>query len=742
MKRAIFLVLMFLSLSSVAQTGNEFSVFTIDSFKENTIKIYSLQKHWRFHDGDTGNMAALSIDDSKWPITDPGLTIPWDKNIKRIEFSGLGWFRLHFTIDSALTTVPLCLGITHFGASEVYLDGNKISSNGKITDKEHTVYYDPQLIPIPIILRQQGGHIIAVKYANYNEGRNFTYFHARNVGIEMQIMDGRQITRILNSQTLNNTTIDIFLFGVFIALSMLHLFLFLYYRVSRTNLFFSLFCFSMAVIFLIIFLMRFSTSPIIQLLCSNLLVLIIDFACLSLSGFIYDLYGVKKSRFSIVLVLSILVPILFIIHRKIGIMALVSLGFTVLIQVILSVSYAFYKKLPGARILGTGVLFFALFMFFCMVFALSTGELNFSDSTPAGIAFLIITLIAILSLPISISLYLAWSFSNVNKDLQRNLDEVHDLSEKTLQQEQEKKAILENQKQNLEIEVTQRTMEVVAQKEKIEKQHSELVLEKNKSEELLKDIQVKNKSITDNITYAKRIQSAILPDIQLIYKTLDDSFILYLPKDIVSGDFYAFTEKHNKVLIIAGDCTGHGVSGALMSMIGSSLLNQIIIEKGVDEPAMILNQLNSAVIETFRQGENESNDGMDVSICSIDLSTNTLQFSGANRPLWLVRNGVLEVYKPDKFPIGGLQAARDRQFSNTTVQLQKGDAIYIFTDGYSDQFGGDLGKKLMSARFKELLLSINHMGMREQEEYLKNYFENWKGSAEQVDDVLVIGVRI
>ncbi len=319
---------------------------------------------------------------------------------------------------------------------------------------------------------------------------------------------------------------------------------------------------------------------------------------------------------------------------------------------------------------------------------------------------------------------------------------MHDLSEKTLQQEQEKKAILENQKQNLEIEVTQRTIEVVAQKEKIEKQHSELVLEKNKSEELLKDIQVKNKSITDNITYAKRIQSAILPDIQLIYKTLEDSFILYLPKDIVSGDFYAFTEKNNKVLIIAGDCTGHGVSGALMSMIGSSLLNQIIIEKGVDEPAMILNQLNSAVIETFRQGENESNDGMDVSICSIDLSTNTLQFSGANRPLWLVRNGVLEVYKPDKFPIGGLQAARDRRFSNTTVQLQKGDAIYIFTDGYSDQFGGEHNKKLMSARFKELLLSINHLGMREQEEYLKNYFENWKGSAEQVDDVLVIGVRI
>ncbi len=742
MKRAILLVLMFLSLSAVAQIGKEVSIFTIDSFKENTIKIYSLQKHWRFHDGDTGNMAALSIDDSKWPITDPGPTILKDNKVKRIPFSGVGWFRLHFTIDSALTTVPLCLGITHFGASEVYLDGKKIRNYGHISDKEHTIEYDPQTMPEPILLSQPGEHVIAVKYANYNADRNYTYFHTDNVGFDMQIMTGRQIASSFILQTISNTTIDIFLFGVFIALSMLHLFLFLYYRVSKTNLFFSLFCFSMAFIFLSIFLMRFSNSSIIQLLSSNLLVLIVDFACLSLSGFIYDLYGVKKKRFNFVLAISILAPIIFVIDRKYGIIALVSLGFTVLIQVIISVALAFYKKLPGARILGTGVLFFALFMFFCLVFTLSTGELNFNDSTPGGMAFLLLTLLAILILPISISLYLAWSFSNINKDLKKNLDEVHDLSEKTLQQEQEKKAILENQKQNLEIEVTQRTMEVVAQKEKIEKQHSELVLEKNKSEELLKDIQVKNKSITDNITYAKRIQSAILPDIQLIYETLEDSFILYLPKDIVSGDFYAFTEKHNKVLIIAGDCTGHGVSGALMSMIGSSLLNQIIIEKGVDEPAMILNQLNSAVIETFRQGENESNDGMDVSICSIDLSTNTLQFSGANRPLWLVRNGALDVYKPDKFPIGGLQAARDRRFSNTTVQLQKGDAIYIFTDGYSDQFGGDLGKKLMSARFKELLLSINHLGMREQEEYLKNYFENWKGSAEQVDDVLVIGVKI
>jgi len=274
--------------------------------------------------------------------------------------------------------------------------------------------------------------------------------------------------------------------------------------------------------------------------------------------------------------------------------------------------------------------------------------------------------------------------------------------------------------------------------------NKQLSFEKQKSEQLLEHIQTKNKEITDNINYAQRIQSAILPDVELIYEALQQSFILYLPKDIVSGDFYAFAEKNDRLLVIAGDCTGHGVSGAFMSMIGSSLLNQIINEKGIEEPALILNQLNKSVIEALKQGENQSAsaDGMDIAICSFDLKKNGLAFAGANRPLWLVRNGVMEAYKPDKFPIGGLQMARDRTFTSHWVQLQKNDTIYIFTDGYADQFGGAHGKKLMTAKFKEMLLSIQGMSMREQEGYLKKYFEEWKGDNEQVDDVLVIGVRV
>jgi len=325
--------------------------------------------------------------------------------------------------------------------------------------------------------------------------------------------------------------------------------------------------------------------------------------------------------------------------------------------------------------------------------------------------------------PLSAAIVLARRNGMNQKQLVNQVKSIQKLSHENLEREKERQLLLENQNTELERKVKERTVEVERQKELIE---------------------IKNKAITDNLTYAQRIQSAILPDIKLIYKALAQSFILYLPKDIVSGDFYAFAERNGRVLIIAGDCTGHGVSGAFMSMIGGSLLNQIINERGIEEPALILNQLNASVIEALNQSENDSAaaDGMDVSVCSFDLNSNELQYAGANRPLWLIRNNNIETFAPDKFPIGGLQMARDRVFTNYTVRLQKNDTIYIFTDGYADQFGGGLGKKMMTAKFKEMLLSIQGMDMREQEKHLKDHFEEWKGHNEQVDDVLVIGVRV
>jgi serine phosphatase RsbU (regulator of sigma subunit) len=179
-----------------------------------------------------------------------------------------------------------------------------------------------------------------------------------------------------------------------------------------------------------------------------------------------------------------------------------------------------------------------------------------------------------------------------------------------------------------------------------------------------------------------------------------------------------------------------------MSMIGNSLLNQIINEKGITQPAAILEQLNLSVIESLQQSENDSTDGMDVAICALDSENCQVTFAGANRPLWHVSEGKLDTYKPDKLPIGGLQVGKERKFQQLTIPMVPGDTIYLFTDGYADQFGGTHGKKMMTSRFREQVQHIQHHEMAEQESYLRGYFERWRGENEQVDDVLVIGLKV
>ena len=309
------------------------------------------------------------------------------------------------------------------------------------------------------------------------------------------------------------------------------------------------------------------------------------------------------------------------------------------------------------------------------------------------------------------------------KNLEKALIEKAEAQQEALKNLQEKEKLILFQNEMLEQQVGERTVQVMHQKELIE---------------------IKNIEILDSIRYAKRLQEAILPPAGMIKKYFPESFILYQPKDIVSGDFYWIGTSGNIVLIVAADCTGHGVAGALMSMIGISLLNQIVNEKGITTPSLILDQLHASVITALKQTENDSHHAMDVAVCCLYLSEsseNSVHFAGANRPLWIFRNNELETVKPDKIPIGGLYSERNN-FNLHTTQLAAGNTLYIFTDGYADQFGGENGKKLMTKKFKEVLLSIQDKNMQEQEIYLKNYFEKWKGSNEQVDDLLVIGIRI
>lgn len=276
-------------------------------------------------------------------------------------------------------------------------------------------------------------------------------------------------------------------------------------------------------------------------------------------------------------------------------------------------------------------------------------------------------------------------------------------------------------------------------------------------------IEEKNQDITDSIIYAKRIQEAILPMNKSLKSYFSDSFILFKPRDIVSGDFYWFTEDEEKSIIVVADCTGHGVPGAFMSMLGTSILNQVIRDENIANPGYALDRmdekLNMALHKAY--SETKAQDGMDISVCTYYKNKKIVEYAGANNPLYVVRknespliindkvaspllqNESFSLYeiKANKQPIGGTE--RKQKFATHSIKVQKKDSIYLFSDGYADQFGGPKGKKFMYTQFKKLILSIQLMNMEEQEKELVNVLENWKNTSHnQVDDICVMGVKI
>jgi serine phosphatase RsbU (regulator of sigma subunit) len=256
------------------------------------------------------------------------------------------------------------------------------------------------------------------------------------------------------------------------------------------------------------------------------------------------------------------------------------------------------------------------------------------------------------------------------------------------------------------------------------------------------ELQEKNKEIQDSIEYAKRIQNAILPPERIIKSSLPNSFILYKPKDVVAGDFYWLEHIEETVLFASADCTGHGVPGAMVSVVCVNSLNRAVREFGLKDPAKILDKTRSLVIKEFEKSEEEVKDGMDISLCALDYNSKTLKWAGANNPLWVIRKDSQEIeeIKADKQPIGKYASATP--FTAHSLTLNQGDTIYLFSDGYPDQFGGDRGKKYKSGKFKKTLLSIVSQPIDLQKDLLDQEFETWRQDIEQIDDVCVIGVRL
>ena len=280
----------------------------------------------------------------------------------------------------------------------------------------------------------------------------------------------------------------------------------------------------------------------------------------------------------------------------------------------------------------------------------------------------------------------------------------------------------------LEMKVVERTEEVVRQKEEVERQSRKVV-------ELYKNV-------TDSIRYAKRLQESILPPERRMRELMPESFVFYRPKDIVSGDFYWAERVDDKIAFAAVDCTGHGVPGAFMSLIGHNGLNQAMKEQGRSRPSEVLKVLNKLAFDALHKDREEFlvRDGMDMALCNYDPSRMVLEYAGANSPLYVVRGEEVLQFPPDKRPIGSFDLM-GQNFTDHRIKLEQGDMVYVFSDGYADQFGGPKGKKFLYRRFRELLLEISRYPTERQRSMLDEAFRGWRGAHEQVDDILVIGMR-
>ncbi len=290
-------------------------------------------------------------------------------------------------------------------------------------------------------------------------------------------------------------------------------------------------------------------------------------------------------------------------------------------------------------------------------------------------------------------------------------------------------------KKQANIALNQKNQEILRQNIEISQQKEEIQLQRD-------EIAFQKQEIMDSIKYASRIQQAVLPPINVVEEILKDKFFIFnRPRDIVSGDYYFITSIKNKLIVSAADCTGHGVPGAFMSLLGISFLNEIVSGMKSIDAAIILNKLRDNIIRALNQGtgEQQTKDGMDMVLCIFDFEKQTLEFAGANNPLYIIRNKEIIEYKGDKMPIGVYDNLRP--FIKHIIPIEKGDLFYMFSDGYADQFGGPEGKKFKYKALKELLLSVSDLPMKEQHRIIEETHDKWKGNYFQVDDILLIGIK-
>jgi serine phosphatase RsbU (regulator of sigma subunit) len=670
---------------------------------------------WKYILTDHSGWSNSELNDASWQSID----FPLDfESLDEINFKGIAWFRNTFSIDSSLINENLNLIVEQTGASEIYIDGILLQRFGKVAYLPNDENLrDPNNIPINIRFDKPGKHCIAIRYSNFYGLKYANHYDFSRSWLNVSLDKENEFKKKVGKKSLITIeTIFIgILIGTFLILSLINLIFYLFYKKEKSNQFFSVFSFFMMLMFLLPFISEIYPNPKIYFLIDNAVLSSGIFSTIYLMRLIfYFVYTKTPIRFKTYVILYLITLLILFINYSIGKKLHIVLNIVVYGDLIINSLIVFLKNYdPEKRkrkntlwvIIALAILAIIMLFIEPMISAMILVVILMSFILPiVGFTFVV---------PVYMIVKQAKNFASLNKELENKLIEVQELSQKTIEQEIEKQLLLENQNKLLEEQVKQRTYE----------------------------LSLKNQEITDSIHYASRIQQALLINKDEIVKNINNHFILFKPKDIVSGDFYFYAKHQDYIFLAAADCTGHGVPGSLMSMIGHEKLKLAVAH--TINPGEILTYLNKSIKEALNQHaeKDSTRDGMDIALVRINFLTNEVVYSGANRPIWIIKKDKSEIeeIKATKKAIGGFTDS-EQIFDEHYMSLNEGDVFYLFSDGYADQFGKN-GKKLMTKKFKEILLSINSLNMLEQQNYLDNFIENWKSGIEQIDDILVIGVK-
>lgn len=741
--RSTLYILVLLTLSLVSGAGNlpDSLINRINFDKVNHGNVHinldgdlkndlGITLNWLYFDSDVKAAKNNSLADSGFSVIyDTQLDLEDDETT--IKFNGVAWYKLYFKVNTKYIKKIQNLFVSQIGASEFYLDGDLIGKFGQISENgttKESIYVNEDVIRF--FLNDTLIHALSIRYSTPDYSASLNY-KERKVGPSLLLAGPEEKESRSNMLDVVHSVTNM-LAAFFFALFCMHLVIYLFYREKIFNLYYSLFLLFLSLSFFEFYFINFIEDVETYLWLSNIDGIFFPACCFFLVTLLNKLLNVKRTKhylFLCLMMIGLVIDVLFV--RRFTGMLTTSILFYTYFNTLAHSIVGIKRKIPSSKFLGWGILSFTISIILIIVSGILFSKVfTGANDTVTTLVFLTLVITCILSIPLSMTAYLAFDFSRTNKELSQQLIANEELNRVAREKEKEKQEILENQNKVLETQVAERTKEIGAQNKVLEHQ---------------------KKEITDSINYAKRIQQALLPELDSIKAALPNSFVYYVPKDIVSGDFYFFStfsqnaahpgrresNSEGGLFIAAADCTGHGVPGALMSMIVHEKLENAV--KYYTEPSGILHSVNKQVKDALKQHQTDaSRDGCDIALCKIEGTT--LTYAGAYRPLYVFyKNGEFKEIKATKTAIAGLtpydQPFEQHQFDTTELK-----AIYMFSDGFADQFGGTKSKKLTTKKFKEILSSIVDLPIKDQNSHLESFFMNWRGNVEQIDDVLVIGI--